>query len=118
MAHGVEVCKASVTIPIDPSETWSRSVIASEPNTAVEIMAQAALTYLSEGILTATAALPTTFLPIWDQENHVWRQRLEAASDRGDPHFSAKTTSLAKYSQYLFNLQQSTPNMACSSVRF
>jgi hypothetical protein len=36
MAHGVEVCEASVMIPIDPLEPWSGSIIGSEPNTAVE----------------------------------------------------------------------------------
>jgi hypothetical protein len=64
MTHGMEVCETSVTKPIDPSELWSGSVIASEPNTAIEMMAHAALTYLSESDLTATAALPTALLLI------------------------------------------------------
>jgi hypothetical protein len=108
MAHDVEVYEDNVTIPIDPSKLWSGSIIASEPNTVVEMMANTALTYLSESRLTAIVALPTALLPIWDQENPMWWQRLEATSDRGDPHFSAKTASLAKYTQYLFNLQQNT----------
>jgi hypothetical protein len=66
MAHGVEVCKASMTIPIDPSELWSGSVISSEPNITIEMMAHTTLTYLSENRLTATAALPTAHLPIWN----------------------------------------------------
>jgi hypothetical protein len=69
MAHSVKVCEASVTIPIDPLETWSGSVIGSEPDTVVEMMAHTALTYLSESRLTAIAALPTTLLLIWIQEN-------------------------------------------------
>jgi hypothetical protein len=97
IAHDVEVYEDNVTIPIDPSKLWSGSIIASEPNTVVEMMANTALTYLSESRLTAIVALPTTLLPIWDQENPMWWQRLEATSDRGDPHLSAKTTSLAKY---------------------
>jgi hypothetical protein len=108
MAHNVELCDYSVTIPIDPLEPWSGSVIASEPNTAIETMAHTALTYLSESRLTGTAALPNALHLIWHQENPIWRQRLEDASDRGDPHFSAKTPLLAKYTQYLFNLQQNT----------
>jgi hypothetical protein len=98
MAYDVELCDYSVTIPIDPSEPWSGSVIASEPNTAIEMMAHTSLTYMRESRLTATAALPTALHLIWHQENPVWRQRLEDASDRWDPHFSAKTASLAKYS--------------------
>jgi hypothetical protein len=112
MTHSMEVCETSVTKPIDPSELWSGSVIASKPNTAVEMMAHAALTYLSESDLTATAALPTALLLIWDQEDPGWRQRLEVMSDCGEPHFSAKTALLAKYSKYLFNLQQSTADIA------
>jgi hypothetical protein len=44
MAHGMEVCEASMMITIDPLEPWSGSVIASEPNTSVEMLAHAALT--------------------------------------------------------------------------
>jgi hypothetical protein len=64
MAHSMDVCEASVMIPIDPSEPWSGSVIASEPNTAIEMVVHATLTYLSESHLTATTALPTALLPI------------------------------------------------------
>jgi hypothetical protein len=98
MAHSVEVCEACVTIPIDPSKPWSVSVIASEPSTTVEMMTHIALTYFGDSRISATAALPTVPLSIWDQENPVWKQHLEDTSGRGDPQFSAKTTSLAKYS--------------------
>jgi hypothetical protein len=64
MAHGVEVCEASMTIPINPSEPWLGSIITSEPNTVVEMMAHIALTYLSESRLTSTSALPTALLSI------------------------------------------------------
>jgi hypothetical protein len=112
MAHRVEVCEASLTIPINPSEPWSGSIISSEANTAVEMMAHTALTYLSESRLAATAVLLTMLLPIWNQENPVWRQHLEVMSDREDPHFSTKKASLAKYSHYLFNLQQNTAKIS------
>jgi hypothetical protein len=42
------------------------------------------------------------------QENPVWQQRLEAMSDLEGPHFSAGMAALAKYVQYLFNLQHNT----------
>jgi hypothetical protein len=44
MAHGLDVYEVSVTIPVDPIEPWSGSVIGSEPDTAVEMMAHVALT--------------------------------------------------------------------------
>jgi hypothetical protein len=66
MAHGMEVCEASVTIPIDPSEPWLGSVITNEPNTAIQMI-------LSESCLTATVALHVALLPIWYQENPMWQ---------------------------------------------
>jgi hypothetical protein len=43
-----------------------------------------------------------------DQENPVWQQHLAAVSDFEGPHFHAGMTSLARYVQYLFNLQHNT----------
>jgi hypothetical protein len=71
-------------------------------------MAHIALTSLYEDRLTATTALPITLLPIRDQENHVWQQRLATVSDLVGPHFHTGMTSLARYVQYLFNLQHNT----------
>jgi hypothetical protein len=51
-------------IPFDPMEPRSGSVIGSEPDTDVEMMAQIALTSLCEDRLAATAALPIGLLPI------------------------------------------------------
>jgi hypothetical protein len=53
-----------VRIPFDPTEPWSGSVIDSELNTGVEIMAHISLTSLCEDHPTATAALPIALLPI------------------------------------------------------
>jgi hypothetical protein len=104
----MDLCEVSVMIPLDPMEPWSGSVIGSEPDTGVELMAHIALTSLCEDHLTATAALPIALLPIQDQENPVWQQRLEAVSNLKGPHFHARMTSLARYAQYLFNLQHNT----------
>jgi hypothetical protein len=101
-------CKVSVTIPFNPMEPWLGSVIGSEPNTIVELMTHIALTSLCEDHLTATAALPIVLLPIQDQENPVWQQRLEAMSNLKGPHFHVGMTSLARYVQYMFNLQHNT----------
>jgi cell division protein FtsB len=95
-------------IPFDPVRPWSGSVIDSEPDIGIEMMAHIALTSLCEDRLTATATLPITLLPIRDQENPVWQQRLAAVSYFKSPHFHAGMTSLTRYVQYLFNLQHNT----------
>jgi hypothetical protein len=98
----------NVMIPFDPVEPWSGSIIGSEPDTGVERMGHTFLTSLCEDHLTATAALPITLLPIRNQENPIWQQRLEAMSYLEGPHFHAEMTSLARYAQYLLNLQHNT----------
>jgi hypothetical protein len=108
VAHGLDRCEVSVTIPFDPMEPWLGSVIDSETNTGIEIMTHISLTSLCEDRLTATAALPIVLPPIQNQENHVWQQCLEAVFNLEGPHFHAGMTSLARYGQYLFNLQHNT----------
>jgi hypothetical protein len=63
-AHGMDQCEVSVTIPFDPTEPWSGSIIGSELNTGVELMAHIALTSLCEDHLAAIAALPIALLSI------------------------------------------------------
>jgi hypothetical protein len=95
-------------IPFDPMEPWSGFVIGNEPDTGVEMMAHIALTSLCEDHLATTAALPITLFLIQNQENPIWQQCLEAASNLKGPHFHAGMTSLARYTQYLFKLQHNT----------
>jgi hypothetical protein len=106
--HDLDRWEVSVMRPFDPAEPWSGSIIGSEPDTSVEMMAHIALTSLCENRLTTIAALPITLRSIRNQENPVWQQRLEAVSDLEVPHFHARMTSLARYVQYLFNLQHNT----------
>jgi hypothetical protein len=47
-AHGMDQCEVSMTIPFDPTEPWLGSIIGSEPDTGVELMAHIALTSLCE----------------------------------------------------------------------
>jgi hypothetical protein len=108
MAHGVKQYEVSVTIPFDPMESWLGSVIGSEPDTGIELMAHIALTSLCEDHLAATVAPHIALLLIRNQENPVWQQRLEAVSNLLGPHFHAGMTSLARYTQYLFNLHHNT----------
>jgi hypothetical protein len=91
-------------IPFNPAQPWSGSVIGSEPDSGIEMMAHIALTSLCENCLTATTALPIALLPIRNKENPVWQHHLEAMSDLEGPHFHARMTSLARYAQYLFNI--------------
>jgi hypothetical protein len=58
------MCEVSVMIPFDPVKSWSGSVIGSEPDTDIEMVAHIALTSLCEDRLTITAALPIVLLPI------------------------------------------------------
>jgi hypothetical protein len=104
MAHGLDVYEVRL---FDPTEPWSGSVIGSEPDTIIEMMAHVALTYLSESYLTATATLPIALLLIQNQDP-IWQQCLVAMSNLERPHFHVRMTSLAKYEQYTFNLQQNT----------
>jgi hypothetical protein len=46
MAHRLDRCEISMMIPFDPTEPWTGSVIGSEPDTDVEMMAHIALTSL------------------------------------------------------------------------
>jgi hypothetical protein len=101
MAHGLDVCEVNVTTPFNPTEPWSGSFIDSKPDTIVKMMAHVTLTSLCESRLAATASLPITLLPIRNQENLVWQQRLEAVFNLEGPHFSARMASLT-------NLQHNT----------
>jgi hypothetical protein len=62
--HDLDRCEVSVTIPFNPARPLSGSVIDTEPDTSIEMMAHIALTSLCEDRLTATAALPIALLPI------------------------------------------------------
>jgi hypothetical protein len=108
MAHGLDKCEVSVTVPFDPTEPWSGSIIGRKLDTSIEMMAHIALTSLCEDRLATTTALPIALQPIQNQENPIWQQRLEAVSDLEGPHFHAGMTLFARYVQYLFNLQHNT----------
>jgi hypothetical protein len=108
MGRGMDQCEVSMMIPFDPMEPWSGSVIGSEPDTSIELTVHMTLTSFCEDCLTATAALPITLLSIRNQENPIWKQRLEAVSNLKGTHFHTRMTSLARYAQHLFNIQHNT----------
>jgi hypothetical protein len=111
-AHSMFQCEVSVMIPFDPMEPWSGFVSGSEPDIGIGMMAHIALTSLCEDRPATTAALHIALPPIQNQENPIWQQHLEAVSDLKGPHFHTGMTSLAKYMQYLFNLQHNTARTA------
>jgi hypothetical protein len=108
MAHGQYKCEVNVVIPLNPMEPWMATVIGVELDEIVEQMAQVALTSLCETRLADTAAMPIVLFLIHNQEDPVWKQRLEAVSNPEGPHFHAGMAALAGYAQHLFNLQAST----------
>jgi hypothetical protein len=108
MAHGQDKCEVNVVIPLNPMEPWMATIIGVELDETVEQTAQLALTSLCETRLADTAAMPIALFPIRNQEDPVWKQRLEAVSNPEGSHFHAGMAALAGYAQHLFNLQAST----------
>jgi hypothetical protein len=108
MAHGQDKCEVNVVIPLNSTESWMATVIGVELDETVEQMAQVALTSLCESRLVDTAVLPITLFPMRNQDDHVWKQRLEAMSNPEGPHFHTGMVALAGYAQHMFNQQAST----------
>jgi hypothetical protein len=108
MSHGQDKCEVNVVIPLNPMEPWLATVIGVELDATVEQTAQVALTSLCETQLADTAAMPIALFPIRNQEDPMWKQRLEAVSNPEGPHFHAGIAALVGYAQHMFNLQAST----------
>jgi hypothetical protein len=79
-----------------------------ELDETVEQTAQVALTSLCESRLADTAVMPIALFPIRNQEDPMWKQRLEAASNHEGPHFHIGMAALAGSTHHMFNLQAST----------
>jgi hypothetical protein len=86
MAHGQDKCEVNVMIPLNPMELWMATVIGVELDETVEQTAQVALTSLCETHLADTAAMPIALFLIRNQEDPVWKQRLEAVSNPEGSH--------------------------------
>jgi hypothetical protein len=108
MAHGQDKCEVNVVIRLNPMELWMATVIGVELDETVEQTAQVALTSLCETRLADTAAMPIVLFPIRNQEDPVWKQRLEVVSNPEGPHFHTGMAASAGYTQHMFNLQGST----------
>jgi hypothetical protein len=108
MAHGQDKCEANMVIPLNPTEPWMATVIGVELDETIEQMAQVALTSLCENHLADTAVMLIALFLIRNEEDPVWKQRLEAVSNPEGPHFHAGMAALAGYAQHMFDLQAST----------
>jgi hypothetical protein len=64
MAHSLDRCEVRMMIPFDLIEPWLGSVIGSEPDTGIEMMAHIALSSLCEDHLASTVALAIALLLI------------------------------------------------------
>jgi hypothetical protein len=71
MANSLDVCEASVMIPVDPTEPWTGTDIGSKPDTTVEQTTQVTLTSLCESCLSTTTQIPITLFRTQNQENPV-----------------------------------------------
>jgi hypothetical protein len=85
MAHGQDKCEVDVVIPLNLMEPWMTTVIGVELDETVEQTAQVAHTFLCETRFADTAAMPIALFPIRNQEDPVWKQRLEAVSNPRGP---------------------------------
>jgi hypothetical protein len=86
MTHGQDKCEVNVVIPLNPMEPGMTTVIGVELDEIVEQTAQVALSSLCETHLADTAVMPIVLFPIRNQEDPVWKQRLEACvQPRGAP---------------------------------
>jgi hypothetical protein len=97
MAHGQDKCEVNMVIPLNPTEAWMATVIGVKLDETVEQTAQVALTSLCEIRLADTAAMLIALFPIHNQEDPVWKQRLEAVSNPEGAHFHAGMAALARY---------------------
>jgi hypothetical protein len=108
MAHGQDKCEVNIVRPLNPTEPWMTTIIRVELDETIEQTAQVALTSLCESCLADTAAISIALFPVHNQEDPVWKYRLEAVSNPEDPHFHVDMSVLAGYAQHMFNLQAST----------
>jgi hypothetical protein len=97
------MCEVNVVIPLNSMEPWMVTVIGVELDETIEQMAQVALTSLCESRLVDTAVMSITLFPMRNQDDPVWKQRLEAVSNPEGTHFHTGMVALAGYTQHMFN---------------
>jgi hypothetical protein len=108
MAHGLDQCEVSVTIPLNPVEPWMATVIGVELDDTVEQIAQVAFTSLCGSHLANTTTMPIALFLTRYQGDPVWQQRLEATSNPEGLLFHASMAAMAGYAQYSFDMEHTT----------
>jgi hypothetical protein len=73
MAHSMEHCEVSMTIPLNPVEPWMAIVIGVELDDTIEQMAQVALTNMCGSRLVDTTVMPITLFLVHYQGDPVWQ---------------------------------------------
>jgi hypothetical protein len=96
-AHGQDRCEVSVTLALSPIEPWGTTIVSIELDETVEQPAHVTLTVLYESRLDDTAVMPIALFPIREQEEPMWRQRLQDVTDPEGPHFHAGMAVMTKY---------------------
>jgi hypothetical protein len=96
-SHGQDRCEVSVTLPHSSTEPWVTTVSGVELDEMVEQAAHVILTTLCESCLDDTAAMPIALFPIHEQEEPMWRQRLQDVTDPEGPNFHAGMAAMTKY---------------------
>jgi hypothetical protein len=108
MAHSMEHCEVSVTIPIRPEEPWPVTIMSVELDDTVDKTAHFALASLCGSRLADTATTLLALFPFCYQGDPMWQKCFEAVSDPYGLHYHAGMAAMAVYAQGLFNLQHST----------
>jgi hypothetical protein len=81
MAHSMDQCEESVTIPLNLTAPWMATIISTELDDTVEQMALVVPVSLCGRHLANTAATPIALFPTHCKGNPVCQQRLEAISN-------------------------------------
>jgi hypothetical protein len=102
MAHSMEQCEVSVTIPLNQTEPWRASIIGVKLDDTIEQTAPVALTSLCGSRLADTTVMTITLIPVRYQGDLMWQQHLEAISGPEGPHFDVGVAAMAEYAQYPF----------------
>jgi hypothetical protein len=89
IAHGLDQCEVSMTIPLNPTEPWMATDIGVELDDTIEQTAQVALTSLCGSHLANIAMIQIALFLTRYLGDLKWRQRLDAMSDPEGPHFHA-----------------------------
>jgi hypothetical protein len=106
-AHGQERCEVSMMLPSARQSRGERLSSASSWTRRSSMQH----TSPSPPCVRATA-MPIVLFLIREQEEPMWRQRLQNVTDPEGPHSHAGMAAMMKYVHYIFNLQRNTVRTA------